>query len=306
MNMKVSIIIPTYKRDINIVSEAISSVLKQTYTNIEIVVVDDNAAEDLESFRSEIKKYIDSINDDRIIYIANSKNLGSAKTRNAGIEASTGEYITFLDDDDVYLENKVINQLNDMLNNDADYSISDIALYYRDDKLAEYRKRDYIESYEKNMLLKYHIIHCMAGTDSMMFKREYLLKIGCFNSKDFGDDFYLFENAILNDGKFTYLNRCDFKAYVHVNDKGLSIGASKINGENETFNHKKQYFNLLTKKERRIVKVRHYLVLAYAYYREKKIFKCLSNIIKSLFVDFIQAFKIYFAVKKGNKKNEKI
>lgn len=71
--MMVSIIIPTYKRPVSFLSRAVESVINQTYTNIEIIVVDDSP----ESFegRKAIKDYMNSIKTDRIIYIQNKKTL---------------------------------------------------------------------------------------------------------------------------------------------------------------------------------------------------------------------------------------
>ena len=133
-NDKISVVIPTYKRDSSMLKRAVDSVLKQTYKNIEVVVIDDNAREELSEFRKNNREIIRGIKDDRIVFVENRNNLGSAGSRNEGIKISTGEYITFLDDDDVYLENKVLNQYEKMKEADADYSITDINLYYTDER----------------------------------------------------------------------------------------------------------------------------------------------------------------------------
>ena len=80
MNDLVSVIITTYKRS-NLIERAILSVLNQTYKNIEIIVVDDNAnfPEERKKTETIVKKY------SSIIYIANPKNLGGALSRNEGI-----------------------------------------------------------------------------------------------------------------------------------------------------------------------------------------------------------------------------
>ena len=109
MGCLVSVIIPTYKRKLDYVSNALQSVLNQTYNNIEIIVVDDSPNDF--PYRDEIKNYIEKLNDDRVIYIRNEKNLGGSLSRNVGINASRGEYITFLDDDDEYMPGKVEKQL---------------------------------------------------------------------------------------------------------------------------------------------------------------------------------------------------
>ena len=96
--MLVSVIIATYKRDISL-KNAIESIMAQTYKKVEIIVVDDNGDE---KWSYKVKEILDSINGIHpIIYIKNEVNKGSAETRNIGIRAARGEYITFLDDDDI-------------------------------------------------------------------------------------------------------------------------------------------------------------------------------------------------------------
>lgn len=89
MGPLVSIIIPTYGRPA-FLSEAIDSVLTQSVTDLECVVVDDASPTPLELPR-----------DARIRAVRRTTNGGAAAARNTGIEASTGQYVTFLDDDDV-------------------------------------------------------------------------------------------------------------------------------------------------------------------------------------------------------------
>ena len=104
MDTKVSIIVPSYKRNRELFSRAIESLLAQSYENIEIVVVDDNAKLELLEYRQALSDYIQETNSDKIKYIQNQENLGGALSRNVGIEKATGEYINFLDDEDKYLK----------------------------------------------------------------------------------------------------------------------------------------------------------------------------------------------------------
>lgn len=112
MKNMVSIIIPTYNRS-DLLIRSVKSVLKQTYTNIEIVVVDDNSSDN--TFEK-IKK----INDKRVRYFKLRKNHGACYARNLGIIKARGDYIAFQDSDDVFLENKIEFQLNNLLYNKSD------------------------------------------------------------------------------------------------------------------------------------------------------------------------------------------
>lgn len=276
--MLVSVIIATYKRDISL-KNAIESIMKQTYEDIEIIVVDDNADE---KWNYKVKGIIDNINKIHpIIYIKNEVNKGSAETRNIGIRKATGEYITFLDDDDIYLPKKIENQLNHMIDTGADYSVTDLELLNENGKRVEKRTRDYIKNNSIDELLKKHLMHHITGTDTMMFKKEYLNSIGGFEAINVGDEFYLMQKAIEAGGKFTYLPICDIKAYVHSKTEGLSSGDNKINGENLLYEYKKKYFNRLDKKTIRYINMRHYAVLAFAEIRRKEYVKFMKYSIQA-------------------------
>ena len=91
---KISVIIPTYNRA-HYINEAIDSALAQTYQNVEIVVVDDGSTDET---RAVLKGYEDKI---RYFYQGHQ---GVAAARNFGIEKSSGQYLAFLDDDDIWFQ----------------------------------------------------------------------------------------------------------------------------------------------------------------------------------------------------------
>ena len=101
----VTVIITTYKRP-DFIERAINSVLNQTYSDIQLIVVDDNDSASDE--RKLMKKIMDKYSDDsRVTYIKHLKNMNGAVARNTGIKAARGEYITFLDDDDFFLKSRI-------------------------------------------------------------------------------------------------------------------------------------------------------------------------------------------------------
>ena len=99
----VSIILPVYNRQ-RVVSQAINSVLDQTYENFELIVVDDGSSDGSVNV-------VESFEDSRIKLICNEINKGVSKTRNIGLENAQGEYIAYLDSDNTwepeYLETMV-------------------------------------------------------------------------------------------------------------------------------------------------------------------------------------------------------
>ena len=106
---KVSVIIPTYSRPQNLL-RAINSVLNQTYQDIEIIVVDDNGKDTPCQVETEkcIKELIDT---NKITYIKHDINKNGSAARNTGLKACTGDYYTFLDDDDYLYPQKIGKQV---------------------------------------------------------------------------------------------------------------------------------------------------------------------------------------------------
>lgn len=106
----VSVVIPTYKRA-HFLQRAIDSVLNQTYTNIEVVVVDDNNPDS--EFRAKTESMMAAYQDNpKVLYVRHPKNQNGAAARNTGIASAHGEYIGFLDDDDWYLPEKIELQMD--------------------------------------------------------------------------------------------------------------------------------------------------------------------------------------------------
>ena len=108
-NPLVSIIIPTYGGNSSL-KRALISVLNQGYPNIEIIVVDDNNPDS--RARRDTEKIISQfLHQPNLIYIQHEKNKNGSAARNTGVRNSSGEYISFLDDDDVFLPLKVSKQV---------------------------------------------------------------------------------------------------------------------------------------------------------------------------------------------------
>ncbi len=112
-NPKVSVIIPTYKRS-EFLPRAVNSVLNQTYNNIEVIVVDDNdpGTDWRETTENRMKEFA---NNCCVKYVKHESNKNGSVARNTGIHVSTGDIITYLDDDDWYYPQKVEKQVEYLL-----------------------------------------------------------------------------------------------------------------------------------------------------------------------------------------------
>ena len=104
----VSVIITSYCGSKNI-RRSILSVLNQTYSNIELIIVDDNDPFSME--REKTEAVIGTIHDIRINYIKHNKNMNGSAARNTGIAAAKGKYIQLLDDDDYLFPEKISKSL---------------------------------------------------------------------------------------------------------------------------------------------------------------------------------------------------
>lgn len=118
---KVNVIIPTSGRS-GLLKRAIKSVLEQTFQDFEIIVVDDNNPGEIKAQTHEIVR---DFNDERLRYVPHEINKGNAAARNTGINLAKGEYVAFLDDDDIFLPQKLEEHINIL-----DESAEDVVLTY--------------------------------------------------------------------------------------------------------------------------------------------------------------------------------
>ncbi len=112
----VSIIMPNYNGSLNL-KETILSVISQTYTNWELIIVDDNSSDNSIEIINEFME-----KDSRILLFKNKKNEGAAKSRNVALLAAKGKYIAFLDSDDLWMPEKLEKQINFMKINNYHFS----------------------------------------------------------------------------------------------------------------------------------------------------------------------------------------
>ena len=112
-NPLVSVVIPAYNAE-SFIKEAIDSVLNQTYQNVEVIVIDDGSSDST----LEILKQYENSSKVKILTHPDNDNLGVSKTRQLGVENSKGEYIAFLDADDIFLPNKLEIQVDAIQQNE--------------------------------------------------------------------------------------------------------------------------------------------------------------------------------------------
>lgn len=189
---KISVVIPTYNRE-KLIVRSIESVLKQTYKNIEVIVVDD-ASDD------NTKKVVKKIKDERIKYIKLESNKGACYARNVGIENASGKYVAFQDSDDVFHEDKIEKQYNNLIKNGSDIDFCKLS-FYDDDVIIPNEKVE--ESILKGNILDELCRGNFISTQAILMKKsvalKYLFDVDMPRFQDF--DFIM---RLIHDVKISY------------------------------------------------------------------------------------------------------
>ena len=124
---KVSVIIPTHRRP-ELMERALRSVLNQTLSDFEVIVVDDNSVGHEAQVRTE-RLIREQFDDERVRYVANETSQGGGEARNIGIRAARADYVAFLDDDEDWLPEKLERQVELLDQADADVGVIDTGFY---------------------------------------------------------------------------------------------------------------------------------------------------------------------------------
>ncbi|MDX8334911.1 glycosyltransferase family 2 protein [Candidatus Cetobacterium colombiensis] len=302
-NPMVSIIIPTYKRE-TLIKKAIENLKKQTYKNLEIIVVNDNGIENnncKERTYLEIKSYLDK---KEIVYIELENNLGGALARNKGIEIAKGKYISFFDDDDEYHPDKIklqVENFEKIQDNNIAFIKSEMDLKLDGKIISTTKTKKYFEG----NLLKNHILnlHGIVGTISFLFRTDVLKEVNGFSKVSIRQEYMLILKILLKGYKGIHLD----KNLVTLNCTGESITRTK-NEKKVKCMEKVLTTRLtctkLTKKEKKFILKNHYLDLAewYCFYKKTKClkysflgFQLNKNIIISLFkINLKNIFQNYY------------
>lgn len=165
----VSIIMPSYNTS-KYISETIDSVINQTYKNWELIIVDDCSNDNTDKV---IKKYL---KDKRIKYYKNEKNSGAAISRNKALKLANGEYIAFLDSDDLWEKEKLEKQIKFMEENNYYFSYTKYELI--DEKSNSLNK---VVSGPKKITKTGMYNFCYPGCLTVMYNQE---RVGLIQIED--------------------------------------------------------------------------------------------------------------------------
>jgi len=167
----VSVIIPTYN-NASFLGEAVESVLSQTYKKIEILVVDDGSTD---TTAQVIEKYKEQV---RYLY---KENGGVSSARNRGLEEARGEWVAFLDADDLWLPDKLQSQMEPMIQNDRVGIVTCGAMMINEEDqmidqfmIPDYRNRE-------NLLKSLYKENVISGGSQVLVRKKCLERVGNFD-----------------------------------------------------------------------------------------------------------------------------
>ncbi|HCJ5729838.1 TPA: glycosyltransferase family 2 protein [Escherichia coli] len=176
---KISIIMPAYNAQYTI-AESIESVLRQTYLDFELIIINDDSTDDTTRI---IQAY--QIQDSRVILINNFFDKGAAGARQSGICYSQGEFIAFLDSDDLWHESKLENTINYMIKKNVSMTYGDYAVFRHNRFVNTIYEVPEKLSYKD--LLKY----CPIGCLTVVIRRNIIENIRFRNVPKEDYDFWL-------------------------------------------------------------------------------------------------------------------
>lgn len=169
----VSVIIPLYNRE-NTIQRAVDSVLNQTYTDIEVLVVDDGSTDHSVLM---LHKYID---DDRVKVFCQKQNRGANAARNRGIREAKGEYIAFHDSDDAWVPDKLEKQLKCMETENYDVCFSSFKRFFTNSSQVVPDISEQLSSIVVRERLKTGNV---VGTPTLVVHRNVVKAIGMFDEE---------------------------------------------------------------------------------------------------------------------------
>ncbi|WP_052144896.1 glycosyltransferase family 2 protein [Halalkalibacter okhensis] len=255
----VSIIVPTFKRS-SIIKNAIESVLRQTYKNIEIVVVDDNHpnSEERNNTKLNLQKYIDN---NLITYCELDGNYGGAVARNKGLKLSNGEFVCFLDDDDTFQEKKVELQVNKFLESKETLAVVGGYANIVDEngKLIRIEKTDI-----KGDVYKRQLAHNICTTSIAMIRKQVAIDSGGFEKIPSSQEHLFFIKIFSVNPNYDYVKESVVNIFHHSGER-ISTNSKKPEGAIQLYNKVLELTSKMDDKEIKYIKHHHLVNITRSY-----------------------------------------
>ena len=216
----ISVVIPAYNAE-QFLDETLESVLSQTYENWECIIVNDGSTDNTESV---VKKWCEKDARFRYFYKENS---GASDTRNLGIKEARGEYIAFLDADDLYMPNFLKVCLENLVEKDVDLVAPKMLEFWnvQNGVIEDEDKKDYLYSGKEGIAL---FLHSNRLTMALLCKKSVMDEVGGFTWHKKAEDLHCWLKVLFAGYKIYRLG--EYYAYrrMHNNSwSSMDINCSK-------------------------------------------------------------------------------
>lgn len=282
---KISVIVPVYNID-SYLQRMLDSLIRQSYTDLEIILIDDGSLDNSGKICDEYAAM------DSRIRVVHKDNEGVSVARNLGLELSSGDYIGFVDSDDVIDENMYKKLYDNMVINDCDISVCDYVTF--SDKV-NFEYRDNIKIYSREQALR-DIITDGAITNFLwnkLFKKSLFNKVRFPKGKIY-EDLYVMPKLIMSSKKVCYDNSKLYGYFKRNNSYVNTYNDQKNNNYLSFCDECYEYLSKYNFLEEDLVKYRCFYI--YSAFLQAAKSKC-KNIFKDEYMDsyyklFKQSFKI--------------
>ncbi|GIM30243.1 glycosyl transferase [Clostridium polyendosporum] len=195
----ISVVMSTYNERIEWIKKTIDSILIQTFSNFEFIIILDKPD------NKELEDFILSYKDKRIIFVKNEKNLGLVKSLNKGISLAKGKYIARIDADDIAASNRLKEQY-DFLENNIDIVLVGSNAYRigENDEFLYYKKYLMEEDFFISKALNYRNIFFHP---SLMYRTDIIKSIGCYRDIPLAEDYDLICRIIKSGYKVSNIDK---------------------------------------------------------------------------------------------------
>lgn len=290
----VTIIVPIYNVK-NYLNRCVSSVINQTYKNIEIILVDDGSNDGSGALCDEfIKK-------DSRVKVFHNKNFGVSYSRNFGIDMSCGKYIFFLDSDD-YIDEEVIDNL---IKNIKNYDLIKVShkVIQNNHILRIKQYNDILENTEmiENVITGKFGGHCWG----YLFKRENILSLRFDENTSCMEDTIFLIEYLKRCRKIRYISSCYY--YHEVNNNSITVSIDRIEKNIDNYLYSLNKINTLLNNsyekqinKRKIKIIESEISKVDSYSRLRKIQLLYSNTFKFLEKGSDKYYKLFFYLLKKN------
>lgn len=211
--MLVSIIIPSFNKE-KYITETVLSVINQSYTNWELLIIDDQSTDETINIAQSF-----SLKDNRIKTFINSENKGANYSRNFGLKQSVGKYIIFLDADDILKNDCLVKRVNKIENTELDFCVFSMGTFYK--KIGD---SNFIWSPVSKEPLNDFLNHKLPWSILQpIWKKTFLIEIGGFD-----EEFKRLQDVELHTRALLF-SKVRFKQYIVVPDCYYRIDEERKN-----------------------------------------------------------------------------